>query len=159
MNCNTLTRNPKFCNRRCSASYNNTIQPKRKKLNSRCASCGNPNTRQRKYCKTCYFNLLKTNTNWDKVTIGQLKSNGSANFKSRYSYIRALAVKVYAAANKPLECKHCGYAVHVEICHIKAISSFDLDTPVSKVNDISNLVALCRNHHWELDNGHLTLQK
>lgn len=28
---------------------------------------------------------------------------------------------------------------------------------ISDVNDPSNLVALCKNHHWEFDNGHLSL--
>ena len=56
-----------------------------------------------------------------------------------------------------MECDHCGYSYHVDICHIRDLSSFDDQTPVSIVNDLSNLVALCKNHHTEFDNGDLIL--
>ena len=52
-----------------------------------------------------------------------------------------------------MKCLSCGYSKHVEICHIKGISKHDDDTPISKINDLKNLITLCRNHHWELDNG------
>jgi hypothetical protein len=54
-------------------------------------------------------------------------------------------------------CKNCGYDRHVEICHIRPINSFPEDTPVAVVNDLSNLVALCPNCHWEFDHGLLVL--
>jgi len=34
---------------------------------------------------------------------------------------------------------------------------FDENTPISVVNDIENLVALCKNHHYEFDNKDLIL--
>jgi 5-methylcytosine-specific restriction endonuclease McrA len=48
-------------------------------------------------------------------------------------------------------CQACGYSKHVEVCHLKPLSSFDLDTE-SSFNDDSNLLLLCPNCHWELDN-------
>ncbi|MFZ8310550.1 HNH endonuclease [Staphylococcus aureus] len=51
----------------------------------------------------------------------------------------------------------CGYAKHYEVCHIKAINQFDSNTRLSEVNDINNLVALCRNCHWELDHGLISI--
>lgn len=48
-------------------------------------------------------------------------------------------------------CAHCGYDKHIQICHIKAISSFDEDTLISVVNSKDNLIALCPNCHWEFD--------
>ena len=48
-------------------------------------------------------------------------------------------------------CFICGYDKHVELCHIKPISEFPPETLVSEVNDISNVVQLCRNCHWEFD--------
>ena len=51
----------------------------------------------------------------------------------------------------------CGYDKHVEVCHIKPISSFSLDTLISMINVESNLRLLCPNHHWEYDHGLLEL--
>ena len=55
-------------------------------------------------------------------------------------------------------CKQCGYSTHVDLCHIKSIGSFDKNTKVSEINSLSNLVYLCKNHHWELDNNILKLE-
>jgi len=51
----------------------------------------------------------------------------------------------------PKVCK-CGYNTHVEVCHIKPINSFSDDTLMGVVNSKDNLVYLCPNCHWELDN-------
>ena len=51
----------------------------------------------------------------------------------------------------------CGYYKHIEICHIKPIRDFPLDTPILEVNDLSNLIGLCPTHHWEFDNGILKI--
>ena len=50
------------------------------------------------------------------------------------------------------KCSNCGYDKHVEIAHIKAISTFDNSTLISVINSKENLMALCPNCHWELDN-------
>ena len=42
---------------------------------------------------------------------------------------------------------------HYEVCHIKGISDHGLDTTIGEINDIHNLIALCPNCHWEMDNG------
>ena len=43
------------------------------------------------------------------------------------------------------------YDKHIEIAHIKAIKDFDPDTRLSQINDVSNLLPLCPNCHWEFD--------
>ena len=55
------------------------------------------------------------------------------------------------------ECKVCHYSTYVECCHIKSLSDFSEDTKLSVVNALDNLIALCPNHHKELDNGTLVL--
>ena len=50
------------------------------------------------------------------------------------------------------KCSRCPYSKHVEVAHIKAIASFSEDTLLSVVNHPDNLVVLCPNCHWELDN-------
>lgn len=54
------------------------------------------------------------------------------------------------------QCQVCRYDFHVELCHVIAIASFPLSTTLNEVNSSSNIVVLCRNHHWELDHGALT---
>ena len=53
------------------------------------------------------------------------------------------------------KCAICGFSEYVEACHIKAISSFPLDTKVREVNSLDNLVYLCPNHHILFDRGKL----
>lgn len=39
----------------------------------------------------------------------------------------------------------------------KACKNFNNTALIKEINDISNLVALCPTHHWELDNNIFTL--
>ena len=57
------------------------------------------------------------------------------------------------------ECLVCKYSNHVEVAHVKAVSKFSDDTLVSEMNDLQNLMYLCPNHHWEYDNGKLSLEE
>ena len=81
--------------------------------------------------------------------------------REKYKYQKNSAIRVLARnkinklTNK--KCVNCGYDSHVETCHMKSINSFSLDTPISKVNSFDNLIILCPNCHWELDNGLLKL--
>jgi predicted restriction endonuclease len=54
-------------------------------------------------------------------------------------------------------CNVCGYRLHVELAHIKPLKDFDLMSKLCDINDESNNLALCPNHHWEFDNGLLEL--
>ena len=47
--CGTETLNPKFCCKSCSATYNNTLVPKRTKIYNICPTCGKEHKRP-KYC-------------------------------------------------------------------------------------------------------------
>lgn len=57
-----------------------------------------------------------------------------------------------------LPCAYCGYSLHVELCHIKPISSFPDSALLSEVNSRKNNIQLCRNCHWELDNSILKIK-
>ena len=74
----------------------------------------------------------------------------------KYSKIRQKARSKYLAS-KPHECIVCGYTLHIEVAHIKPISSFPEDTLVSVVNHFDNLAGLCKRCHWEYDNGHVEI--
>lgn len=54
-------------------------------------------------------------------------------------------------------CENCGYNKHTELCHIKDVTLFPLETTLGEINDIKNIVVLCPNCHWEFDNGRLRL--
>jgi hypothetical protein len=54
-----------------------------------------------------------------------------------------------------MPCQKCGYALHIELCHIKPVSVFGEETTLGEINHPDNILVLCRNHHWEFDNGHL----
>lgn len=49
------------------------------------------------------------------------------------------------------KCIKCGYEKHVEVCHLKSVSSFPDSALISEINDPKNLTILCPNCHWELD--------
>ncbi len=70
----------------------------------------------------------------------------------RYQAIRTDAIRRAKLDNQALVCAKCGYDKHVEVCHIKPISSFDKSTPLGIVNGKENLMLLCPNCHWEHDN-------
>jgi predicted restriction endonuclease len=55
------------------------------------------------------------------------------------------------------KCAICGYDLHIDICHIKPIKDFPDDAYIADINNTTNLIALCKNHHWELDHGLLIL--
>ena len=147
LNCSNETSNPKFCSRSCAASFNNRHSPKKKKKENFCDSCSTTLPTRNKYCKEC----RKPKDITLKEAIYQKHHKSSA-----YALVRARA---RAAAKKAdwCSCKNCGYDKHVEIAHIKAISEFPDETLISEVNDLSNLVPLCPNCHWEYDRGRLTI--
>lgn len=149
----TEVKSKKFCNNSCAAKYNNA---RKKKKAYFCKSCGavigyGEKYDRRKFCDKCN----PSNVDWSKVTLRDIRSPRTYQANSR---VRKLAQQIYAKSNRPKQCINCGYFTHYEICHIKAISEFDLDTPISTINDINNLMALCPNCHWEFDNGFLTLE-
>ena len=79
------------------------------------------------------------------------------NWQSARSSIAKDCRIVFKNSDKPKCCYICGYSNHIEIAHIKSVSSFDDDVLVSEINHINNLLPLCPNHHWEFDNGLLKL--
>ena len=135
-----------YCSRSCCATSNNRSMPKRKK-STKCIACQEPIRWGYRRCKKCHEQLRRLDQKTlQEATLGRTDA-------TRYTGVRSHARTVYAASGRPKQCAVCGYDKHVEICHIREISAFPPETPVTVVNDLANLVALCPNHHWELDNG------
>lgn len=148
--CGTETTNPKFCSRSCAAAFNNRLNPRKIASPKYCKHCGKPIHGRRTTCEDCNPNIVDFNTR----TLGEIQRTAKYQVSAR---MRDIARRVYAKSNLPRACRNCGYDKHVEICHVRSISSFPDDTPVAVVNDLCNLVALCPNCHWEFDHGLLVL--
>jgi hypothetical protein len=137
-----------FCSRSCSAKKTNTLYPKKKAKTWKCRKCSSECAPRRILCDTC-----SSHGSLGDITLREAmytKHHKSAAFSLVRSRARAI--------NKDNSCKACGYSKHVEVAHIKPISSFPEDTLLSKINDPQNLIALCPNCHWEFDHGLLNEQ-
>ena len=137
----------RFCSRSCAVATTNRTHPRhRNKKQRECIACASAfethgETRlQQQLCLTCYVKEAN-------------KSGETTISKISHSHIRAHARRVLPPEGGSCAC--CGYNVFVEICHINPVSSFPDSTLLSVVNDPSNLIRLCPNHHKELDFGHL----
>lgn len=71
--------------------------------------------------------------------------------------IQRHAVRAFRRGGGGRICRVCQYAKHAEVCHIRAVADFPGEATLAEINVPENLVALCPNHHWELDHGLLKL--
>lgn len=99
---------------------------------------------------------LKVNDDVHYLLKGELFEKRK-NWQSARSSIQKDARRVFFANTDKPSCIICGYSNHIEVAHKRAVSEFDDNTPISEINSVDNLIALCPNHHWEYDNGILNL--
>jgi hypothetical protein len=137
-----------FHNKSCATTYNNKKAPKRKKKKYYCKVCGVEISYKRSMCDEHRFRK----SDWSNRTIDDILTKSNRP-QDTYMRVREHARRVYKRQARPNCCERCNYTHHFQICHIKPIYEFDLNTPITVVNDPSNLMALCPNCHWELDNG------
>jgi len=172
-------RKKKFCDHSCAAKYNNKKYPKRSgQKYGECKNCGEQikfkkqkkgGYSPRKYCSDCLKTVRVEHANssaWHDFPPLAFEEQSKAEVKRRNhdarlwwsNRINSHARKVYKESGKPYVCNYCGYSLHVDICHIKDIKEFPDEALVKDINDPNNLVALCKNHHWEFDNGYLDIK-
>jgi hypothetical protein len=161
--CGRATLNPKFCSKSCSASRNNSVFPKRrksqsgtKKIYTKCQKEYLKNRRHlsKLFCPDCFIK-----PDYKEKTLKELSENLSVKGKHpswKFSLVR-VQNRVMNKEKTKLPCRVCGYAKHVELAHIKSISSFPSSATIGEINSPENVVQLCPNCHWELDNGFLSL--
>ena len=82
----------------------------------------------------------------DAVASPEAKYKGSLAF-------HAHARNIFKAAGRPKVCVVCGYSRHAEVAHIRGVMTFPGKATLLEINALDNLVALCPNHHHELDHG------
>ena len=149
LHCGTATANAKYCSRSCANRINGRLYPSRKRLLRNCKHCGTELHTRRTTCDRCNPSLI----DWQTVPLHQLKAKALQQYAAQ---IRSLARGAYRKSNRPKACAVCGYDTHYEVCHIRPINDFLPTDFVAVVNELDNLVALCPNHHWELDHGKLS---
>jgi hypothetical protein len=137
-----------FCSRSCSVSYHNTSKPKRQSTYF-CETCGNKAKTGRLRCDTC---LNQKKIAMANQTLGDLISRCDKR-ATAYSAIRT-AARLVAKKEGWCKCANCPYDKHIEIAHRKPIGSFPLETMITEINAVSNLLPLCPNCHWEFDYSH-----
>ena len=114
-----------------------------------CRHCATALATRRITCDGCNPSLV----DWQTAPLQWLKAKALQQYAAQ---IRSLARGLYRQSSRPKCCASCGYTTHYEVCHIKPISEFLPTDFVADVNKLSNLVALCRNHHWEFDHDELS---
>lgn len=157
--CSTLTTNPKYCSKSCAAKRNNSLHPKR--ILRPCPECGKSRSDYKKSkCMECHLKTEKQRSiyRYNTWTLGEMRGDGSVNFNCRYPYIRTMSRKAYKDSGRPMKCLVCDYSLHVDIAHIRDVKSYPDSATVAEVNNLDNLIALCKNHHWEFDNGYLQIE-
>jgi hypothetical protein len=87
-------------------------------------------------------------------TKGEIFAPGRS-WQAARSSIQGHARKVYLKAHPQPTCLVCGYAKHVEVCHLRDVADWPDDATLAEINHLENLVGLCPTHHWELDHGAL----
>ena len=153
LSCGNETKNPKFCSKSCSASYNNKKFPKRKPEH-KCIDCGKLISWNRARCQEHYLIWVKETEVKDMTLKDAIykKHHKSSAFALVRSRARRIAKKLGFD-----KCVNCGYDKHIEVAHIKPISFFSEDVLVSEINSEKNILPLCPNCHWEFDNNILKL--
>jgi len=135
------TRKKVFCNSSCSAAYNNKVRVLKQEQKLK-------ETKPKQKKEKFEFIL--------DMTKKELFNKHGVYYKFR-AVIRKHAHFVFNKNKTKKECLICGYSNHVEVCHIKSVSSFSDDEIIRDINSIDNLVGLCPNHHWEFDNGKINI--
>lgn len=153
----------KFCSRSCAVSFNNRL-PRCRELPAPwpaprpCKRCGQlfvvtGRRSRRVYCGAGCRTLLLPPTQTKGALFSLAKS-----WQSARSTIQQHARSVYFASGRPRRCIICSYSNHVDVAHRTSVKSFaDTALVVDDINALSNLEAMCRNHHWEYDHDFFSL--
>jgi len=160
------TKAKRFCDRSCAARFNNKGIRRHGAPSGPCQKCGDTiqykkrssGFTKRKFCEICLQEVkCRGVAHIDKKTKGEACLNSSHRVYA-YNKIRARARRLLKETGRVrCEAPGCGYEKHTEACHRKGITEFPDDALVSKINDPTNLLALCPTHHWEFDHGLLEM--
>lgn len=163
-----ITKAKRFCNQSCAATTRNKYPDRRKPVTSKCQKCSidlipfrTPSGfwAKRKFCLEC-SKIARVHSSGPTLFFSSTKGALFArrgNWQSARSSIGRHARQVLESAGFPKHCKVCAYAKCVDACHIRGVMDFPDSATIAEINAVSNLVYLCKNHHWELDHQILSL--
>ena len=143
-NCGTSTDNPKFCSRSCATQHRN----RESQTPNECKGCGKPTSySKRKFCSECL-------DYWKGEMLNKtLEDCIRPNNNDPFLLVKRHARRYYHSQQVRSSCCRCGYDKHVEVLYITHPREMDLTTPISEVNSLENLFALCPNCKWEYDHN------
>lgn len=130
-----------FCNNSCSASYNNRLRKKEKKIIKHCLACGIVIKNRNKFCSSqCFsdYQYIKYITQWKT---GIINGSTKSDWKSYSRYIRRYLFEKYN--NK---CSRCGWGEENIYSHSIPLEVEHIDGN-SQNNSEENLTLLCPNCH------------
>ncbi len=153
-----------FCSRKCSATVTGVGRETNPAKNRTCKRCGA--AYKTKYghtskllCVSCADTFKGRSDLYKSMSVIEYQALDSVKGKHpswRNAHIRSFA-RSWSKDICQHPCQKCGYSKHVELAHIAPVSSFSENATMGEINDPSNLLALCRNCHWEFDKGLLLL--
>lgn len=156
LTCQKLTHNPKFCSRSCSAITNNKLIIKKIAAKKLCMLCNiDISGTKRLTCRLCRKKIKGPDGKikaYSDLTLGDLKKTGWAASK-----IRCHARRIAKSNGILSRCQVCSYSLFVDCAHKRPVKNFPNDARLSEINNPSNLIGLCPNHHKEYDSGLLQI--
>jgi hypothetical protein len=151
------TKRKQFCNKSCAAKFNNLGKNRHRSIIDNDSDGLHPTKFKRKPNVIPFqaYNKLQTILNKTK---GEMFGNRK-NWQSARSSIQKSARSIYFTNATHTHCcqKSCTYDLHIDVAHIKPVSEFSNSSYIYEINTKENLIGLCKNHHWEFDNGHIAL--
>lgn len=151
----------KCCSLVCSSSIGQRASRRNREelakfgVDGRRCGCGERKARRSKSCQLCSRKKLLIASLQE--TLGSLKGKAKGRARHMFQGVRNNAHRVVDILNVGSlnSCRRagCEYKVHAELAHLRDISSFPDSAILGEINDTKNLALLCRNCHWEYDNG------
>ncbi len=160
----------KFCSQSCAAKFNNKFRIRKynneydwDKISEEYINenktvrylCNKYGCSTAAFCKAIKRKDVKKKNNYRilDITIGEIRNKyKNRPKKNTYQNIRHNAILIMKNSNKEKVCSLCGWDKHVEVHHIKNIGSFEDTVKISEINSLDNLIYVCPNCHWVLEN-------
>jgi YHS domain-containing protein len=136
---------PHFCNTTCA---NLCRQKGRTRACTKCQSPMLRAKRGKRLCDACKEAdrsklILLTKGEYFRTRTWQAARNGICKHARR----------VFYASKQPRKCSICSYAGACDVAHKVAVSDFSDTALISEINALTNLVCLCKQHHWDFDHS------
>ncbi len=157
-----------FCNKSCSAKYNNRNRERKindvvwigegkKKGYNKCPICGKSKFYKSELCQDC---RNKEKRKIKERTLGSY-IDGHKYLTTKCSEIRKDARRTIEESKRERVCAYCHnheFDDILEVHHLKGILEFDRNATIGEINNENNLVWLCPNHHKMLEMGLIKLE-